>query len=112
AHAGPQRADGSGLDDRTVGDRVTERDSKFDHVGAALDPSVEIGLALRDARIADDQESSQRAFAAVEAALEHGGVAGHGLTPSRRCAEAMSLSPRPDRLTSRIGSSPRSSASF
>ena len=113
AHPRPQRAQGRGLDHRAVGDGVAERNAKLDHVGPALDQRVEQGL--RSSRDRDRRASGRprtRPHWRRRSARTSRRSGRHARSPRTCCACAMSLSPRPDRLTSRIGWSSRSSASF
>src|SRR3982751_1227054 len=108
ANARIQRPLGRGLDHRSIGDRVGERNPDLDHVGTARDQGVEQGSAGLQTRIAEHEECAERALAALRELAEHGGVAAHS---NNLCAWATSLSPRPDRPTT-ITASGFSSASF
>ena len=99
-----QRPRRSRLDHRPVGDRIGEGDADLQHVGAGLDQRVEDRRARFDRRIAEHDEGAERALLA----REHLFVAAHRPSPSRRCACAMSLSPRPEMLTTITSASPAS----
>ncbi len=103
------RALGRGLDGRAVGDGVGEGDADFEHVGAAFDERVEDRGAGLQIGIAEHDEAAERAFALVAEPREHRAVAVvarvHSANPSSFCACSISLSPRPERLTSSTVSS-------
>ena len=100
------------LDHWPVRNRIRERDPHFDHVGATFHGGVEQPAAGLQIRVAEHQKGTERALARSGEAVEHDGVTAHDLSRSRRWAWAMSLSPRPDRPTTRIVPSSASAASF
>ena len=91
---GGERALRRRLDHRPVGDGVGEGDPDLDHVGAAVDESVEQPRTGLQIGIAEHQEGAERALSVQP--FEHGRVAAHA---SSACAWETSLSPRPDRPT-------------
>src|SRR5690606_21363277 len=105
-----QRAFAGALDDRAVGHGIGERHAELDHVAAGvrqyvhqLDGVVRLGVARGDV-------GNQRLAAAGGQGLEGGGDAAHcasfaaASAPDSAATVPMSLSPRPDRFTSRIWS--------
>ncbi|MPN02541.1 hypothetical protein SDC9_149757 [bioreactor metagenome] len=106
-HATRQSTLGSALDSRAVSHRIGERDAQFDHVGAGFDQGMHQWHGQVCARITRGDERNQRLAALAIQAFESFLNARHQKTiPDFSATVCMSLSPRPERLTSRILSLP------
>src|SRR5690242_1039449 len=115
-----ERALGRPLDHRPVGHRIGERNAELDDVGAGTDQCVEDRRRLGERRVAGGHVRDQYRALRCALLLEHAVDAAHGLASiaparmrgdaaqaaclARSATVAMSLSPRPERLTSRIAS--------
>src|SRR5262249_18675700 len=100
-----QRALAGALDPRAVGHRIGERHAELEDVGARLHQRPHERHGERRMRIAGgdvrDQGLALRFRERLEAALD---ARHQSFFPARSATVCMSLSPRPERLTSRIES--------
>src|SRR5688500_8321898 len=101
-----QRAFAGALDHRPVGHRIGERHAELEDVGARLHQSAHQRHRQRGMRIAGRNVGNERLALVAPEGLESALDARHlqNLSPMRSATVCMSLSPRPERLTSRIAS--------
>src|SRR5260221_7320787 len=108
-----QRTLAGALDHRAVGHRVGERYAELDDVGARLDQRLHQRHGKRWMRIARRDVGNERLALRLRERLEAALDARHqSFVPERSATVCMSLSPRPERLTSRIASCGRRGAIF
>src|SRR3990170_6925003 len=101
-----QRALAGALDHRPVRHRVRERHAELEDVGPGLHQPAHQRHGERGVRIAGGDEGNERLALVAPERLESPLDARHlqNLRPMRSATVCMSLSPRPERLTSRIAS--------
>ena len=98
-----ERALGGALDHGAVGHRVGERHAELDHVGAGGNEPVQDRLHRVARRISGGDVRYQRGAPRGAELRERGVDPIHwNARPERSATVAMSLSPRPERLTRRI----------
>src|SRR5205814_1092446 len=87
------------LDLRAVRDRVRARDPEFDDIGASLLARPGESLGAVEIRIPRHQVRDEGRAPLPTGRREGAGQAAHKVTPIASATVAMSLSPRPDRVT-------------
>src|SRR6185312_2779645 len=107
-----ERALGSALDDRPIGHRIGKRHAELDDVGARLYEAVDNRARHRQRWITCGHVRNQHRAAGVPLLREHGVDAVQAAGFARSATVAISLSPRPERLTRRMRSGGSVGASF
>src|SRR5207344_2162379 len=104
-HAELERAFARALDHRPVGHRVGERHAELDNIRARLDHPSHQRHGERRMRVARGDVGNERLALRFRERLDTALDARHqSFLPERSATVCMSLSPRPERLTSRMAS--------